>query len=249
MDVHMLRYDDPLVISPSQTQLWLRCPQLWVLSQRHGLYNDGIKYGRRAAYAIKCYRKYETPFTDDAKLQSIDSAALQASYATAQNYGWPLHTELTLGKARLDEVFQHTLGDEKFPVVLDYKYLLHMSPYSDDSTVCDDYKYSHQLLHYAWCYAQYTGLWSLRDFVMGIAICCFSDTPTITVVQRLWLVDKMRLMQWVHTAIEVWWMMKLAKEDDIWKNADSCYSRQFGQCTMYHRCWSATSHNGEIKNG
>lgn len=239
VSVHTLRYDDPLVVSPSQTQLWLRCPMLAHLVKIHGLYTLPVRLGRRAAHAINCYRKYTTPMTDDAKMMSVDRAALQACHRMSGEFGGPLYTELTLGKARIDEVFALREDGHTYPLILDYKYVMCMTGDNDD--VCMDYAYSHQLLHYAWAYSQYVGMWTQDNFMMAIGVCVFSDLPGITVRFGTWFVDKQRLMTWLDNAIEVWWKIKLSQEGDIWKNVDSCCSRQYGMCSQYVRCWGTIS--------
>lgn len=237
VSIHTLRYDDPLVISPSQTQLWLRCPTLHRFVGIHGLYTVPVRLGRRAAHAIACYRKYTVTVTDDAKFQSVDRAALQACHRMSGEFGGPLHTELTLGKARIDEIFALREAGETYPLVLDYKYVMKMP----DDDVCSDYAYSHQLLHYAWAYAQYVGLWTYDNFRIALGVCVFSDVPEITVRFGVWFVDKRRLLTWLANAVAVWEMMALQREGEVWKNVDSCWSRQYGMCSQYVRCWGTLS--------
>lgn len=247
-DISQLQYADPLVQSPSATNQWMTCQQLWVYTQQYGLRGDVVQTGRKLAGLMHFFRSSKPlrPIKDeDRYLAQLASLAI---LETSKAFGPPLYSELTLGRARLDEVFSGHIDDTMVvPVIIDYKYFPRIDGDKQAELLADRFAYDHQLMHYAWAYSQYVGRWHSRVLdhtFLKIGVCLLTDKPEMMVFPVTWVVSKDKLMRWLRYAVAVWHQMVVAQQFvkgatqvDMPRNLKSCHGTVYGQCNMYDRCW------------
>ena len=254
-----LSYLDNMVVSPSQTSLWLQCHTLWHLEKQYGLRGESVRDGRFVASCINTMRKgkFLDYDTQDARKHVLVQLASIATMETSKTFGAPLFTELPLGKARLDEVFVLNNPKGSFPLIIDYKYHPSIGDVAQGALLARGYAYSHQLMHYAWAYMQYVGSWyaSQDDNPwIYIGVCLMTDQPKLNTFIFVWVVDKLRINLWLQEAIKIWHGIKyMATYQEqggaLLKNTNACHSSLYGECSMYKRCWSTHIVDIGVQNG
>jgi hypothetical protein len=230
----MIRYDDKLVMSPSQVTLWLKCPELWQNSKM--AISEDMRLGAYAAHVIDSYRKgYDATKPKDDNHAKIAINAKRAANVTMMTFGKPIATELKLGNCRIDEVLPPLpvklaiVGKQPVATIIDYKYL----PEEDRSSA-----YDHQLMHYAWAYSQYTQTWQTPSCVYEIGICSFGLNDEIIHVNTQ-TVDYPQLQQWLDNAIRLWQL--IPRIGGAYRNTTQCYFPTH-RCRLYQHCWG--DHHG-----
>lgn len=235
-----LHYADPLVQSPSETNQWMVCQQLWYLTRKHGLSGLAVKEGRKLASLIHQLRgsKSFKPVKD--KERHLAQLAYQAISVTSKEFGAPLYTELSLGRARLDEVFATRCSTDIIPTIIDYKYFDVVDDEQQASFIAERFKYDHQLMHYAWAYLQYVNRWystGREASIADIGVCVLTAKPKMLGYVKTWIVTKQHLMLWLSYVVDVWQQMAVAHQGRLTRNLKSCYGTVYGECNQYKRCW------------
>ena len=229
-----LRYDDPLVKSPTRTVAWLKCPQYAAYSKVTGApVTEPILRGRFTADLIKAhYSDQPPPLAKDPGYEDVAIAVYTAIAETESRLlAQHMAVELPLGPCRLDQALYRAQDDTH--IVVDYKYTRTLVP-GDAPKRVEQYHRSHQLLHYAWAYSQYVGTWySMPATPMILVINLFSDRPqpySFLYQQSFTLVQ---IKKWLANAIRIWYNIDMIQ--DAYRNESQCIGT-YGKCPYYDRC-------------
>lgn len=215
-----IAYDNPRVISPTQTCAWLKCRQYWAYTRKYALQSEAIQKGRIFAASVAAALKgkgQETPLV---------TLALDG----LETYGVPELIEHTVGTCTPDYVAMNQ--QTHLMTILDHK-LTGWCLSVDVSERLDNLEWKWQLRHYAYFVSQY--LHYNLDKGVQCGINYIIEKPKPHKVFYTWIETQESLDKWIENAIKIWQDIH-ENSREIIRNETRCIDK-YGPCYYYKACY------------